>query len=302
MTTLAHFVAHTRHGWRGVLAQPHASWLWNRLRARFPDAVAAVLMPDHLHILMRELASTLDALRRTLQHHSRKFGVRWDLGPVQPCHTREIGRRAAGYIVLNPPRAGLVDDPLRWRWSTLRDAIGATAEPWGDASTLRRHLGWSGDRLWRRAARDESCAIAAREPLQELGTGGLAVGIDVIAAACAQAWRRPVTDLRQTGSPVRPTFVALAGELGVRSAEPLALACGTSVRAIHQLRKRATPDAVAAARRCVADPRLRLAVPADASTTGRAPESSSRSLVTRARRGPPSPLSRGAGRSFDDRA
>lgn len=45
-----------------------------------------------------------------------------------------------GYAVLNPTRAGLVDDPLAWYWSTYRDLFGATHDPWVTFERRRRYL------------------------------------------------------------------------------------------------------------------------------------------------------------------
>ena len=45
------------------------------------------------------------------------------------------------YTVLNPSRAGIVDDPLSWPWSTHRDVVGAIADPWVTAERLGAALG-----------------------------------------------------------------------------------------------------------------------------------------------------------------
>ena len=46
--------------WQPIALTDHelACWLWQRLRSRFPQVLAAVLMPDHLHLLVRALATS----------------------------------------------------------------------------------------------------------------------------------------------------------------------------------------------------------------------------------------------------
>lgn len=47
-------------------------------------------------------------------------------------------RAANTYVVLNPVRAGLVDDPSEWRWSSYRASVGIEARPsWLDLDWLR---------------------------------------------------------------------------------------------------------------------------------------------------------------------
>jgi REP element-mobilizing transposase RayT len=47
-------------------------------------------------------------------------------------------RAANTYVVLNPVRAGLVDDPSEWRWSSYRASVGIEAQPsWLDLDWLR---------------------------------------------------------------------------------------------------------------------------------------------------------------------
>jgi hypothetical protein len=60
-------------------------------------------MPNHIHVLA-PCASTAAAKRKLA--------------------------RQVRYIVLNPCRDRIVGDPLSWMWSTQRDVMGATVQPW----------------------------------------------------------------------------------------------------------------------------------------------------------------------------
>ena len=257
VTAYSHLVAHTRDGWRDVVSWDSAIWLWDHLRQAFGDALAGLLMLDHLHLLAADAEDRLPLLRRILQHHARRFGARWDLGPVTPCHTRAILRRTARYIFLNPPRDGLIDDPLAWPFSTLRDAMGITADPWGGPALVRRELGYTSAQLHAYVTSDENCSPAARKrPRRFDPSRPWAVNLDAIASACASALRCSLDDLSLRGSPMRSTFVALALRVGAPRLIDLAERCAVSVRAVHDLKHRADPAALEAAARCLADPRL----------------------------------------------
>jgi REP element-mobilizing transposase RayT len=123
-----------------------ASWLWQRLRTMFPDVLAAVLMPDHLHLLLRDLAEVAqqrlrDLVRALRRRNHAAADIRWL--PVEMPTSVPNAKHAARqvrYLHLNPCRDGLAYDPLAWPWSTHRDAVGAVAEPWVPAPMLAREL------------------------------------------------------------------------------------------------------------------------------------------------------------------
>ena len=78
------FVAHCRWPLAPLCEREAAAWLWAALRRMFPSAIAAALMPNHLHVV----APTMDAnaererLRRLLASFAREF----ELGHVwNPC-------------------------------------------------------------------------------------------------------------------------------------------------------------------------------------------------------------------------
>jgi hypothetical protein len=255
MQTLVHLVAHTRGGWSDVVRWDSAAWLWPHLRDTFREAIAASLMPDHLHLATLLYAYTLDALRRLLQHHARLFGCAWDLGPPTPIHTRRILGRTTRYIWLNAPRDRLVEDPFEWPWSTLRDAVGATADPWGGPDTLARWLDLSPRRV-HSFATEELAPIGILRP-----TDALAVNLTAVTDACASALRSHPNTLRRRSSPMRPLFVNVARTVAAPRRRDLAAACGVSLRALSDLGGRAPAEHVRAALVCLGDPRLRIWTP-----------------------------------------
>lgn len=193
-----------------------------------------------------------------LQHHGRQFGARWDLGPVTPVNTKAIARRVVRYHGLNPLRARLVDDPLSLVFSTLRDGVGAIADPWVSPERLQHCLDWTPAAMHRFVVSDPACGPATRRPIQRLAPGSAAVGLGAVIDACAASLRAEPDDLRRRGHPMRPAFVGLARRHGSPTLAELADACGISERGIFRLEQRIDPAAIRAAETCLGDPRLRL--------------------------------------------
>jgi putative transposase len=99
---------------------------------------AYCLMNNHYHLVLETPDANLSSAMRQLngvysqrfnRRHSRTghlFGGRFHAVVVErDAHLREVAR----YIVLNPVRAGLVDDPVEWRWSSYHATIGDAAIP-----------------------------------------------------------------------------------------------------------------------------------------------------------------------------
>lgn len=103
-------------------------------------------MPNHPHVLTPgdaddarcRLASVLGGLRRS---HNPGARIEWQPVSVVGYFDDPVKvARQSRYLHLNPSRAGLVKDPLEWEWSTHRDVLGATTDPWIDAPGLASAL------------------------------------------------------------------------------------------------------------------------------------------------------------------
>lgn len=240
-------------------------WLWTWLRVVFAEAIAAVLMPDHLHLVIATIDARREAQRlaRLLGHFGRRFGVQGQVSRVadpQRLADRQKLERQVRYAALNPCRKRLIECPLAWKWSTHRDVIGAIAKPWVDADRLARVLARPRDDF---AARHH--AYVSGDPHVDVrGTAFPSaaasctvpsVPLTTIVAAATSALCVPTDAVRSRG-PARTLFVALAHDQGWRDARLLAEACDCGPHAI----RRAEPvDArsLAAARLCLGDERLR---------------------------------------------
>jgi hypothetical protein len=247
-------------------AMATGAWLWTHLRAAFPDAIAAVLMPDHPHIVVPadEPEAARLRLARLLGQLGRRLGIRGrvaDTPAPAPIRERGVLARQVRYVALNPCRAGYVACPLAWRWSTHRDVLGASVDPWVTASRLaaalddaprgfaaRHHAYVSGDPHARVAGTPLPVA-AAPSMLSRYGLRDLAEAATAATRCSMQAIRGPGAS--------RALFVALAYEQGWGHASRLAEICGCSRSTIHRLRDGVDAQALAAARLCLGDARLR---------------------------------------------
>lgn len=143
-----HLVARTRRGHEPFLDPKVCAWTWARLREQFPVTAAAILMPDHLHLLVSgSMPSELRLrLSNTLRWLSRKWFPEariWEPVPeAEPIRDRKHLLRQIRYVHLNPNRSSLVRDPLEWEWSTHRDWTGLVTEPWPALGRCRTMFGW----------------------------------------------------------------------------------------------------------------------------------------------------------------
>ncbi len=245
-----------------------APWLWARLEETFPDALAAVLMPNHPHIVLASedpaesrvrLGHVLSGLRRS---DNRGAAIAW--APIaEPDVLSDHGKasRMIRYVLLNPCRAGLAGDPLCWPWSTHRDIVGAIARPWVDdarlAGALGRHSEGFAAAFHRYVSSDPTVAVAGTPfPEPAPATRVAAQPLDALIAAAASATRGTPQDIRRRGA-TRSLFLQLAVDQGWRNTSQLASLCGISPRAVQKCLARPPHGALGAARLCLGDPRLR---------------------------------------------
>ena len=266
---IVHLVARTVP-WRMSLLDPHiARWLWSKLRRGFPRCHAACLMPRHVHLVadVAEIDAAVERLRRTLAWHARRFGPKtvfqvWQPIPKpSPVHGPAILSRQVRYVALNPCRAGLVDDPLRWYWSTHRDVVGAVTEPWVEAEALaqaldRPHEGFAAaHHTW--VSRDETVDPSGTTPPRSAPSSeGPTGSLTGIARAAVLATRAGSPALRRR-SLTRRTFIHLARRQGWTATVAIAGACGASPRSVRDELQRPPPEeALRAAALCLGDRRL----------------------------------------------
>ena len=98
-------------------------------RSRELEFIAFVLMPNHLHLLLRQSKANLyeamqELFSRYAQRHNKKYERKGHLfgGPYRQtvCLDEAYTLTVSLYIHLNPVRAGLVHQPTEYRWSSCR--------------------------------------------------------------------------------------------------------------------------------------------------------------------------------------
>jgi len=246
--------------------QPVGSWLWQRLRDKFPEALSAVLMPYHLHLqaagtaaasIHQQLRNVVHSLARCRQFN----GLKWEpVAPPQPIPDIRYARRQLRYLALNPCRAGLTNDPLYWPWSTHRDVVGATARPWVNAERLAialelpvRHFA---ERHHEYVSGDPSASVTSTPfPKPLPASTEPSTSLERIALAAVASNRATAADLcRRT--PTRYYFLKLSLRHGWRSAPQLARACDLTPRAVRKAWCRPAPKNLEAGSLCLGDERL----------------------------------------------
>ena len=247
MVVAEHLIAHTRDGARCLLEHEKAAWLWARLRAGFPEAFSCELMPDHVHLV----APPGGRVRfvRVLAMFTAQFGVRFDV-IVEIANNAEIAARMMRYGFHNPLGDALVADPYAWRWSTLRDLVGAAYPIWTHAPRVAAALGFKEERLLRLVTH-----TADLRPRRPESVAAVAVGIDLLRDATAAALR---IDQHEVGQHVlgRQLAVQAAYAVGRPNAATLAAELGCCGRTVERARTRRHP-ALPAVLLCIADERLR---------------------------------------------
>ncbi len=235
---------------------------WNLLKKQFPEMIAAVLMPNHLHFIVPEgeichLVGFLGAVSKWLR-------VRRLWQPIpQPAEIpdRHHLRRQVRYIALNPCRKKLCQDPLEWYWSTYRESMGAALEGRPILNNLTTALGESSHKFAVRfhsyVSSDPSvCVEGTPLPTPAIPRIWARQSISEILAAASAALRIPPDEVKNKGE-LRPLFIHLAYRHGWRQVSLLANICGIEPRSVRRILSHSPPAGMDIGDLCLGDPRLR---------------------------------------------
>jgi hypothetical protein len=263
---LLHLVAHTLPGTTPFIDAELAAWMWRRLRRCFPHAIAACVMPDHLHTIVEDGANASRGLAALLSGAARHFGEPrlWKPVPAaKPIPNVQHLKREIRYIHLNPCRARIVADPLMYPWSTHRGAIGAELDPWVTIKRLARACHWSVDaELAQRfhayvsgdpTVHPNGSSFPRPAPPRELPAVPLALIVE--AAHAATPWSTPAERRR--------VIAGLAWHQGWRDTDHIARAAEITLSAARRVLQRALskPALIEPALLCLGDKRLRTPPP-----------------------------------------
>lgn len=240
-----------------------ARWTWARLSQLFPEKICAVVMPNHLHLILpqeteanRKITSLLIAISKKKNQPKLWQSIPPPAEVPDPFHLR----RQVRYVALNPCRKKLCADPLSWYWSTYRELMGITPNLKSVAELARQvgepeknfrvrfHLYVSGDP----SVQTGGTPLPVASPPKILPEES----IKEILAASAGALRVSPLDV-QKQSQVRSLFIHLAYRHGWQQPLLLSKICKITPRAVHQILKRAPPLGISAGDLCLGDRRLR---------------------------------------------
>ncbi|MCB9777021.1 MAG: hypothetical protein H6742_00490 [Alphaproteobacteria bacterium] len=208
-----------------------AAALWDDLFREFHGVEAAVLLPDHVHVVAREpqrraLSLAAAAYSRWRCWQRGDAGALWE--PVPPAEAfagKPHLRRGVRYVHLNACRAGLVDCPVGWPFSTYRDRLGLAAR--GVVPTARDPVAFH-----QRTSADGSTAVGGTPfPGGELEDPRP----DLRRVACAVSeWRRVPLERLTTNRYERVWLLAAARSLTSWSGSAIADAFDVSRAAVHR--------------------------------------------------------------------
>lgn len=269
-----HYVARTSHPYEPFKDFATAQWTWEQIHHIFPDAVAGVLMPNHIHLILpkgklREGATVTQATRKLsglLGCISKRLQVKKLWQPIPP--PAEIPdsqhlRRQIRYVALNPCRKKLCRDPLEWYWSTYREWMGATVVGRDSLGRLASSLQESPSnfrvRLHAYVSGDPTVSISGTPPPQGAPQPKKwpTYTVDAIWRASAAALRVPLDDIKKP-KPLRNLFIQMASRHRWHQSGLLAEMCEISLTSVqNHFLKSASPECLAAADLCLGDPRLR---------------------------------------------
>lgn len=222
----------------------YASHWWASLREVFPFVLSAVVLPDRFGVVAR--VTDPDAVFGALLERAATLGPR--LGAVRPVWkplaspsvARDIPqqREWIGALLQWPRSAGLVGDPMAWRWSTARDLVAAVCDPWLDS-----HFdpAWMPD--W-----------VHRGPPRCSGNAGEQPSLCRVVAAAAAATRSPALAVRERGA-TRNVAIWLAARHGWSLTET-AQVCRSQATDVARIARRPNAAWTDAAERCLFNPRL----------------------------------------------
>jgi len=258
--TWKHWVARSSHPHEPFRKFEDARFAWEILQQTFPELLSAVLMPNHLHMILpdgdlKKLTGILGAISRRL-----KIEKLWQPVPEpslipDPHHLK----RQIRYVALNPCRKKLCTDPLQWIWSTHRDIvfqpkfslIQSLGETERDFSKRFHNYVSSDPSVCVTGTSFPQVAVKREIPEESLGQ---------ILRASAAALRMHPLKIKSIG-PLRLLFIHLAQRQGWKNPTALAEVCGLTSRGVRKILHKSMPQEIDAAILCLGDQRFTHFVP-----------------------------------------
>ena len=161
-----HIVARSFYPHEPFKNRTQCIWMWQILQKVYPNTVAAILMPNHLHLLTvtEQPKEECRRLSRVIGHFTRIFcpnnNIWQPVGAPELIPDRLYLQRTIRYIHLNPCRKKIIDDPLKWEFSTHRDWLGLSYPSWiSDAKQKSIFRPFSPESFHSYVSSDPSCSV-----------------------------------------------------------------------------------------------------------------------------------------------
>lgn len=227
-----HVVAHARPETLVFRSWQEAQLLWSALEGG-PACVAAALMPDHVHVLLRRREEQRDLVRALIGYGRTRNALRGERGPAwcegingTPVRGAEHVRRTMRYIHLNPCRRRLAADPLAWPFSTHRDCVGLVMRP------IRAPL-LDAARFHAFVSADPSVDPHGTDLPVFVEDKGHGVSTDAIRSALSALLRVEPAEFSRRG-PARSLLVSAARSLSSESREAIVRLCAVSAPTLRR--------------------------------------------------------------------
>lgn len=250
---MLHVVAHARPGTLIFRSWPEGMLLWRAIVARVSFR-ALVVMPDHLHALVRHGKEKGRLVHALVGFAQARNALRGERGPVwtegieaTPVRGLQHVRRSVRYLHLNPARRALVDDPLAWPLSTHRDCVGlalpAVREVHRDPRRFHEWVSADPSVNPEGTLLPELSALPATDP-----------SLEAIRAAVSALTRTTLTELSRRG-PARTLLLCAAREFSEAPPRVIAQFAGVDVSTV---RRAAAGGGLRLVERVLGDPRFPL--------------------------------------------
>jgi len=237
-----------------------ADFTWRIMKATFPSAHAAVIMPNHVHLLVA--TEHAGRLQQQMKQITFRIVKKFNLGPhfFEPISVPTLIpdlhhlKRQVRYVHLNPCRKKLTSCPLEWPYSTHRDALGLRLYPWMGAKNLLTKLNILKSDFHYYVSADPSCHVLGTQlPTTTSSHEKPAFPVHLLEQS-VQSLLNPIRK-----SDKRQLLLWLLDDQGFRELRVQQLALGVTGRRIQQLKLLPAPPTSTQhlLRTILHDPRLR---------------------------------------------
>lgn len=267
---IIHLVARTLHPYQPFNKRLECIWIWRKLQEYYPHCFAAILMPNHLHLVIETNQEEYEhsKLRTLIGLFSRRFYLNqkiWQTVPKPEQIPDQVYlQRMIRYVHLNPCRKKLINDPLNWEFSTHRDWLGMSYPSWITEEVRKSAFRTFSPKTFHSyVSSDPACKVEGTQLPINLNQNRVPlidhteIPLKWILRATCLSLHQPMNSLLIKKSPSRVLAIHIASESKLFYPAMLATELGMSRQSIYHLqRKSKNLEAIQAIKRTLCDPRI----------------------------------------------